>query len=165
MKIPIVNEQDEILYYKERSEITKDEIFRISICWVLNKKNEILIAKRSMMKSVHKGKLSSSVAGTNEEGETYEQNIKKELMEEIGLINTQPEYIGKLRLKTDEANYIAGIFILKDDIKISEFCLLQEEVSEVRYMSLTEISDLIKDQKEIFAPAFLQVVEYLKDKI
>gem|GEM_PF-6216049 len=35
-EIPIVDELDNVLYYKERNEITLEEIYRVSACWIMN---------------------------------------------------------------------------------------------------------------------------------
>jgi isopentenyldiphosphate isomerase len=64
MKIPIVNEQDEILYYKEREETTRDEIRRIVSLYVFNEKNEVLIAKRHSSKTLDPNLWGPAVAGT-----------------------------------------------------------------------------------------------------
>ena len=46
MKIPIVNEQDEVIAYKEREETTREDIRRIVALYIVNEKHEALIAKR-----------------------------------------------------------------------------------------------------------------------
>jgi isopentenyldiphosphate isomerase len=48
--IPIVNLDDEIIGYKERSEITLQDIYRVSALWIENSKGEILLAQRGFMK-------------------------------------------------------------------------------------------------------------------
>lgn len=48
--IPIVNLDDEIIGYKERSKITSQDIYRVSALWIENSKGEILLAQRGFMK-------------------------------------------------------------------------------------------------------------------
>ena len=81
--IPVVNEQDEIIGYKERAEIQKDDIYRIVSLRITNPQGQILIAQRAFTKKHAPGKRSPAVAGTVEKGETYEQNIRKEAKEEL----------------------------------------------------------------------------------
>ena len=90
MKIPVVNQQDEIIGYKEKSLITTDDIYRVSALWITDTTGRILLAKRAFTKSRHPGLWGPAVAGTVEEGETYESNIIKEAEEEIGLKNILP---------------------------------------------------------------------------
>ncbi|MEI7562268.1 MAG: hypothetical protein WCJ39_00675 [bacterium] len=53
--IPVVNEQDEIIGYKERSEIQKEDIYRVTALWITNNKGEILIAQRAFTKRNNPG--------------------------------------------------------------------------------------------------------------
>src|SRR3990170_7771672 len=64
MRIPIVNEQDNLLYFKDKSERDKrKEITRSSSLIIFNKKGEVLLAKRSKNK-----KNSPNVWGPSAEG-------------------------------------------------------------------------------------------------
>ena len=87
MKIPIVDENDNIIGYKDREHKRSEDIFRITHVWIFNKKNQFLIAKRHHSKKVSPNKWSPAVAGTVEEGESYESNARKEAEEELGLKN------------------------------------------------------------------------------
>lgn len=85
MKIPIVNESDEVIAYKERESIAVEDIYRVSALWVKNSKGESLLAQRAFTKKHSPGKWEPAVAGTVEEGEDYDSNIIKEIEEELGL--------------------------------------------------------------------------------
>src|SRR3989338_10763955 len=97
MRIPIVNEQDEIIGYKDRKDRNKVDIARITGLWLWNEKGEALLAQRSFNKKMHPGMWGPAVAGTVEEGETYESNIIKESEEEIGLLGFRPILGTKIR--------------------------------------------------------------------
>jgi len=58
----IVNEQDEIIGYKPRREITPEDIYRVSALWIENSKWEILLAQRGFMKTNGPGKWWAAVA-------------------------------------------------------------------------------------------------------
>ena len=81
--IPVVNEQDEIIGYKQRNEILVDDIYRIASLWVINELGEILLVQRATTKSHDPSKWTCTVNGTVEKGENYEENIIKEMEEEI----------------------------------------------------------------------------------
>ena len=83
MRIPIVNEEDEIIKIIDSTERMKGDIGRVSALWITNEKGEILLAQRSFTKKRDPGVWDPAVAGTVEEGETYEQNIIKEAEEEL----------------------------------------------------------------------------------
>ena len=88
-KIIIVDEDDNIIGSKERNSIVSGDIYRVSALLIENSKGEILLAQRALTKKHDPGKWGPPVAGTVEEGETYESNIVKEAEEELGLKNIQ----------------------------------------------------------------------------
>ena len=81
--ITIVNLDDEIIGYKPRSEITSQDVYRVSALWIENSKGEILLAQRGFMKRNNPGKWGPAVAGTIDKGESYEENMYKEAEEEL----------------------------------------------------------------------------------
>jgi isopentenyldiphosphate isomerase len=73
-KIIIVNEKDKEIGLKERGTLKTEDIYRVTALWITNSKDEILLAKRALTKSNDPGKWGPAVAGTVDEGETYEEN-------------------------------------------------------------------------------------------
>jgi hypothetical protein len=115
-RIVIVNENDEIIAHKERGTLIQKDIYRVSALWVKNFKGDILLAQRKFTKSHDPGKWGPAVAGTVDEGETYEQNIIKEAEEEIGLKNIRPTLGPKIRM-TGEYNYFDQWYTLNLSLK------------------------------------------------
>jgi isopentenyldiphosphate isomerase len=143
----IVNENDEIIGYKQRSEIKQDDIYRVSALWVKNSQGDILLAKRSMTKKNSPGKWGPAVAGTVEEGETYESNIIKEAEEEIGLILKDFKKLDKIR-RTGEHNYFGQWFEAVIDKKIDEFKIQEDEVEQIKWFSKNELKNEAKNNPE-----------------
>ncbi|OGI73354.1 hypothetical protein A3E33_02000 [Candidatus Nomurabacteria bacterium RIFCSPHIGHO2_12_FULL_40_77] len=101
MRIPIVNEQDNLLYFKDKSERDKrKEITRSSSLIIFNEKGEVLLAKRSKNKKNSPNVWGPSAEGSLEEGDTYESNAIKEAEEEIG-IKLDNVIIGPKRRESD----------------------------------------------------------------
>ena len=50
MRIPIVDEQDEIIKIIDINDGQKGEICRVSALWIINEKGEVLLAQRSLRK-------------------------------------------------------------------------------------------------------------------
>lgn len=76
MKIQIVDDQDQFIGLKERNEVDyKSDIYRVSALWLTNSKGQTLLAKRAAVKDKDPGKWGPAVAGTIDEGETYDENI------------------------------------------------------------------------------------------
>src|SRR3990167_10492394 len=134
MKIPIVDKNDDVIEYRERNDQDANAIYRVSSLWIRNSKGEILLARRAFSKSHDPGKWGPAVAGTVEEGETYESNIIKEAEEELGLKNIKPIRGEKLRKKT-KWNYFFQRFYLILDKDISEFKIQENEVAEIKWFT------------------------------
>src|SRR3989344_9699146 len=103
MRIPIVNEQDEIVEYRDRDDATRQYIRRIVSLCVFNENGEVLIAKRQTTKILDPNKWGPSVAGTVDEGENYDSAVIKEAEEEIGLKNIKPIFLKKYFYETQNA--------------------------------------------------------------
>ena len=137
MKIPIVNEQDEIIGYKDRKDRNKIDITRIIALWLWNEKGEVLLAQRALEKKSNPGFWGPAVSGTVEEGETYESNIIKEAEEEIGLRNLKPILGPKLRRITNHS-YFGQWFIATIN---SSYPLVKQdsEVDAIKWFTKEEL--------------------------
>jgi len=146
-RIVIVNESDEVITYKERGTLTQNDIYRVSALWVKNSKGDILLAQRKFTKSHDPGKWGPAVAGTVDEGETYEQNIVKEAEEEIGLKNIQPILGPKVRV-TGEYNYFDQWYTFVIDKPAEDFVIQEEEVERVKWFTRTELEKELREYPE-----------------
>ena len=147
-KIIIVNENDKIIDFVERD--TKEGgIYRVSALWITNSRGEILLAKRVMTKSHEPGKWGPAVAGTNEEGETYESNILKEAEEELGLCGIKLKKFKKVRV-SHKYHFFCQWFTLKMDKSAEEFKLQKTEVDKVKWWTKEELSEKISEHPEEF---------------
>lgn len=149
MRIPIVDENDNIIEYRNRNDRDFNAIYRVSSLWITNSKNEILLARRAWNKNHDPGKWGPAVAGTVEEGETYKSNIIKEAEEELGLKDIKPTLGAKLRKKI-KWNYFTQQFHLVLDKDISEFKIQKDEVAEVKWFSKEELRKQLREHPDDF---------------
>jgi isopentenyldiphosphate isomerase len=152
MRIPIVNEQDEIIEYKDKKDRGLKEITRVSGLWVTDKDGNILLAQRGLNKKNQPGLWGPAVAGSLEEGETYESNIIKEAEEEIGLVGMKIKLGPKLR-RSSTHEYFGQWFTTTID---RNYPLKKEdkEVESIKWFSREELAILLKEKPEIFLPEF-----------
>ncbi|MES2224087.1 MAG: NUDIX hydrolase [Patescibacteria group bacterium] len=155
MNVIIVNEKDEIIGYRPRNERLPSEIGRVSGLVILNSKNEMLIAQRVMSKKTDPGKWGPAVAGTVEEGETYESNIIKEAEEEIGLIISESDikFVSHEYRETSH-KYFSTTFLVVVDKSIEAFKKQDNEVAEIRWVNIEELRTWYKDSPSDFIPTF-----------
>jgi isopentenyl-diphosphate Delta-isomerase len=165
MKIPIVNERDEIIEYKERDEALSQDIRRTSIIWIFNKNKEVLIQKRQLTKKIFPGRWSPSTAGTIEENETYEANATKELEEELGVKNAKLIPLQKKLYQVGEIKRFRFVFIVYADILKKDFILQKSEVAEVKWISLEKLSNLLQKTPDELTPSVRDTFDSVKSYI
>jgi isopentenyl-diphosphate delta-isomerase len=140
----IVDKNDQPIGFKPRDQITGDDIYRVSGLWLTNLEGGILLAQRSFSKKNSPGKWGPAVAGTVEEGQTYESNIAQEIKEEIGLTGLEIKpYVKKLSSETNKPHFTQW-FLAKADIDIADLKIQTDEVEAVRWISP---ADLVLDLK------------------
>ena len=143
-KVIIVNEQDEQIGLKDRADITKKDIYRISGLWVKNSKGQILLAQRKFDKKIEPGCWGPAVAGTNEEGETYESNIYKEAKEELGLESIEFNELMTIQPGVVD-NYFVKIYSAVIDLDLEKDITIQpEEVEQVAWFSPDDLKEDIR---------------------
>lgn len=163
MKIPVVNEKDEIIGYKERGDLTPQDIWRISVIWAFNSKKEFLIAKRHKTKKISPDKWGPAVAGTVEEGETYDTNVEKELEEELGIKNVKITPYKKIFYRIGDVGRFCFIYTIFIDIPIDQMVLQETEVSEVKWISIEDLRDWYKKTPEDFINTFGNTLNHIEE--
>ncbi len=160
MRIPIVNEQDEVIGYEEREKRDPKQICRVAALWLTDSKGNILLAQRAFNKKLSPGLWGPAVAGTVEEGETYESNIIKEAEEEIGLVGLKIVLGPKIRRSTKHEAFVQWFTAVVDHDY--PFLKRDEEVEEIRWFTKNEILSLLEQKPEMFLPKFNQYKFFLK---
>ena len=162
-KIVIVDENDNVIGYKNRDVMKQADIYRVSALWVTNSKGDSLLARRALSKSHDPGKWGPAVAGTVEEGEGYELNIHKEAKEEIGLKSIAPQIGPKERI-SQEYNYFVQWYFVKIDNPNKEFVLNKDEVEEIKWFSKEELKREIQVNPDKFLTGAKRWIEMFIDK-
>lgn len=151
-KVIIVDKEDQIVGSKERDEVGPGDIERVTALWLTNSKGEVLLAQRSLAKKNSPGKWGPAVAGTVEEGETYESNIIKEAKEEIGLINFDFNLGPKFYVESSH-NYFVQFFLATADHALEYFQIQKEEVEQLRWIPKTNLLSDFQKHPELYVPA------------
>jgi isopentenyldiphosphate isomerase len=132
MKIPIVNEQDEVIGMEERSVIHQTGLKHREIhVWLVTPQKEFIFQKRGADKDTWPGFLDVTTGGhIDEPDESYEKAAERELLEETG-VSVKPVFIMKMYSESYDPNTdthnnafrstYAGIFTDNlSDLKIEE---------------------------------------------
>ena len=146
-RIIIVDGDDRVIGHKERGTLVREDIYRVSALWVTDSEGNILLAQRKLTKTHDPGKWGPAVAGTLDEGETYESNVIKEAEEEIGLKDIAPIQGPRQRI-SGEYNFFDQWYMLTVDRPAEEFTIQEEEVEQVRWLSPGELRRELIDHPE-----------------
>lgn len=162
MKIQIVNDQDDLIGAKERNEIDhKIDIYRVSALWLTNSQGQTLLARRALVKDKDPGKWGPAVAGTVEEDETYDTNIYKEAMEEIGLTNTQFTKGIKMFI-THPRRYFCQWYFVTLDRDPAQFVMQPEEVDALEWVEIDHLKKELRENPDNYVQALPQIIEELQ---
>lgn len=161
MKIQIVDDHDQLIGVKERTEVDyKTDIYRVSALWLTNSKGQTLLAKRAAVKDKDPNKWGPAVAGTIDEGETYDVNIYKEAEEEIGLTGVQFEKGPKILIKHPRTYFCQWYFVTLDR-DVDSFVMQEDEVDELAWVEIEQLKQGLQSNPDKYVPAMPQIVDEL----
>lgn len=150
----------------ERS--TKPELgeYRLSVhIWITNSKGELLIQRRSANKKMFPN-MWNETGGAASTGETSEMTCAREFEEELGVKPNmdKAELIGSIKRKYDYVD----VWHIEQDIDLNDVQMQEDEVSEVKYVTIDELKKIIEDKE--FVPTigpslnmFLTYMDMIKE--
>ena len=159
--IIIVDEEDNVLGSELRSVVDEKKLrYRVSSLWLRNSKGEVLLARRAFSKSHYPGRWGPAVAGTVDEGESYEDNIVKEAGEELGLKGVDMKEGPRVKI-SGKYNHFTQWFVGVVDEPVDFFKLQEEEVVEIKWFAVDELKDMIENHPERVVKSLQELPEEL----
>ena len=155
--IIIVDENDEPIGHKRRDIIDHNDIYRVSGLWLTDSKTgDVLLAQRKWTKKNDPGMWSAAAAGTNDKGETYEQNIAKEVWEELGLKGISFIRGPKQFIDDGKHRFFGQWFLAQTDKDTTEITIQEEELEAVKWLPAAELVADVERHPSYYPP-------YIKD--
>lgn len=152
-KFPLVDKDGNVT-----GEATRNECHSLTFllhpvihCIITNSKGQWLLQKRSMDKDVQPGKWDTSVGGHVQAGESIEDALKREVMEEVGIdiLSHECKFLHEYIMRSDvEEEYVYSFFLVKD----SGFVKQDSEIDELTFFDIDEIKS--KLGSGFFTPNF-----------
>jgi isopentenyl-diphosphate delta-isomerase type 1 len=146
-----------------RTKVHSEGLYHRSIhLWIINSKGELLVQKRSPSKKAHPGLWDVSCAGHIESGDTPENTVIKETREELG-IGIKPEDFRFCQTVLTKKVHKSGtyidneyidIFLMKKDVRIEDINFDRSEVSDVKYISLSDFKALVMQKSPEISPHY-----------
>ena len=122
---------------------------------IINSRRELLIHRRSNLKMLWPGFWSNSCCSHPRAGESVEAAVKRRVIEELG-ISVAPRFCFKFEyrevyLDIGTEHEICHVFVAETDETPHPNSL---EISEVKFISVPDVDELISSQPEDFTPWF-----------
>ncbi len=147
----------------ERGQSFSPDKYRVVVhLCIINSNNQMLIQQRTKDKNSWANLWDLSVGGHVVAGETSQQGIQRELLEELGLDMDFSEIRPSLTM-----NFNSGfddIYIIRQDVELSSLTLQESEVQAVEFATLDEILEMIDNHTFIpYHKSYISLLFDLKD--
>ncbi len=160
--VDVVDKNDNFLKTTERMSATNSDILRVVGIFILNANNEILLQMRSEKSFRYPSHWDCSGGGHVDSGEDYLTSAQRELYEEIG-IKTKLEFLGKDYIELDDGRkHFNAFYKGKYD---GEFHIDPNEVKKIKFFSVNEINQMIKDGEKIHPECLFALKKYFLSDI
>ncbi|MBP5343765.1 MAG: NUDIX domain-containing protein [Alphaproteobacteria bacterium] len=141
---------------KPRAQVHRDGDWHKAVhIWIVNDKDEVLLQKRSPNKDSNPNMWDISSAGHLTAGDDSLTGAVREIKEELGvdILPSQLVLIGTKRSSSRPSatfinNEFNDVYLLRLSLDLKKIVLQEEEVAEVKYISLDEFRSKIKNRDE-----------------
>ena len=158
-RFPVVDENDRLLGDAPRDEVHGNNLRHRAVhLFILNRRGELFLQKRSRWKDRHPLLWDSSAAGHVEAGEEYDQTAMRELREELG-VSTELTRVVKLPASERTGQEFIWLYRGEHD---GPFQLAKTEIDAGDFFPDDVISGWVKARPTDFAPGFLECWEALR---
>lgn len=152
--LTVVDEEDVVVGEATRAEIHEGQMLHRAVhVFVINRKGELFLQKRSKLKDVCPGLWDSSAAGHVDSGETYEECAKRELLEELGIEVGQVHRVGKLPATVETGWEFVELYGVRWDGAVRFPCV---EIETGLWVTMNQARAWLECRPEDFAPGFLK---------
>lgn len=116
---------------------------------VIDAKDRIYLQKRPLSKQVQPGKWDTAVGGHVASGETLEQGLKREALEELNLTDFQPQLVARYVWETKIETELVFVFVCR---YAKEILFNKEELEDGKFWKIKQIKEAIG--KNVLTPNF-----------
>jgi len=157
----VVDENDEVTGTATRAEVHANRLVHRAVhVFVFNKRGDLLLQKRSMLKDLCPGLWDSSVSGHLDSGESYEAAAMRELGEEMGIIvSGPPEEIARITPREQTGWEHVRLYRENHDGAVK---FPAAEVDSAIAFPVAEVAAWVERNPSDFAPGFLECWEQFK---
>lgn len=161
--VDIVDQNDNVIGKDTKeNKFAKELISRNVVAFIKNNKGELIIVKRSPHKRSWPNRLDLATCGNVNCEESYDKAIKREIKEELG-IECELQMIDKIYTQVEEngkkVKYFTGVY----QGQTAETPVLCDELLELRYMSIQDLSRMMDEEPNKFSPSFIRELKEFEE--
>ncbi len=150
----VVDEQDQVTGQATRAEVhARGLLHRAVHVFAFNRKGDLLLQRRSLLKDSHPGVWDSSVSGHLDAGEDYATAAVRELEEEMGIAEPEPEEIARILPSEATGWEHVRLYRCQHQGAIRSPC---SEIDTAAWFPIAELRAWIDARPEDFASGFLE---------
>ena len=148
----VVDSEDIVIGKASRLQVHNNDLMHRSVhILVFNSSGRLFLQKRAMINDESPGLWDSSTAGHVESGEDYISCAKRELNEELSLSDVQLDEV--LSIPAQSTTFWEHVRVYKC-VTDSNICINKNEISEGRYIKLSEVRALMQSEPELHTSTF-----------
>ena len=159
----IVDENDNVVEYRDRRDVGTYDLHRIVAIWITNDQGHVLLAQRALSMSNQPGVWGPAAAGTVAKGEEYIETAYRELSEEVGITDVVLTQSGKFM--TDRPFGESRMCAVFTGNYRGELSLQTEEVASIRWMDADDIKYDVAKNPQNYVINMSQVMGCLTDRV
>jgi 8-oxo-dGTP pyrophosphatase MutT (NUDIX family) len=138
--VDIVDDDDRVIATVTRAEMRAHRLKHRSVgIAVVSADGRLLIHRRSDTKDIWPGWWDIAAGGVVASGETYDEAARRELAEELGLVDAEFEYLGQATYCDDDLSAICRGYRVVHD---GPFTFADGEVAEARWATFAELDQM-----------------------
>lgn len=126
--------------------LNEGEYHLVAHIWIRNKEGKYLVQKRNKQSDRVFGQYAAT-GGAITTGETSNVGAQRETSEEIGVTIPLHKFklVKRYYIEDSFASFITDLYLIEENILLSDLVLDYNEVSACEYMTMEEIKDLVED--------------------
>lgn len=167
-QVVLISENDEVLGLMDKLQAHENGILhRAFSVFLFNEKGEVLLQKRAAEKYHSPNQWTNAVCSHPREGETYLEGAQRRLKEELGIeameLSSKFHFIYKADVGGNLWEHeLDHVFTGNYD---GDFSLNEEEVSEIRYITMDALDQEMESNPENFTEWFKIILGEYKDHL